>query len=157
MRHPSNAPRSLVFVLALLVASPGAATGCAAESCTELACNDESVVSFPPQLVDGAYDLVLVSDLGTLSARCSDPGAAEAADNPPELRCDGGGFELDGHILASARELTVTVTQVSDGSVVADAVLVTLGVAEENTPNGPDCPPTCYVRNGQLLPDGQPD
>ncbi len=114
-------------------------------------------MTFPPGLVAGAYDLLLTSDLGTLTARCGDPGAPEAVSNPPELTCDANGLQLDGHVLASARELNVTITQVSDDAVVADAVLVTLDVAEENTPNGPDCPPTCYIRNGQLLPEGQPD
>jgi hypothetical protein len=134
---------------ALVVALAALVPGCAGSSsaCTELGCTFEAIVTFPPNLVAGAYDLVLEGETETATARCLDPGAPETADNPEGLRCDAQGFSLDGHPLAIERELVVTVIP-DEGEEVSQAVR--LDAIEEITPNGPDCPPLCVVRNGQL-------
>jgi hypothetical protein len=122
--------------------------GCVGTSaCTELGCSSEALVTFPAGLVSGAYDLVLEGETETVTARCLDPAAPETVDNPPELRCDAQGFMLDGHPLANERELVVTVIP-DEGEMVSEPVR--LEAIMEITPNGPDCPPTCVERQGQL-------
>lgn len=133
-------------------------TGCATETaCTEVGCESEAIVTFPAGLVSGAYDLVLEGEGQTATARCLDPSAPETAENPPGLRCDATGFELLGHPLANERELVVTIVPYENGEPgepVSEAV--TLSAIETITPNGPDCPPICVVRNGQLrLPNAE--
>jgi hypothetical protein len=137
----------LVVTLAWLV--PGCTGGGAA--CTEIACESEAIVTFPAGLVSGAFDLVLEGEGETATARCLDPSAPETADNPPGLTCNAQGFTLEGHPLANERELYVTVIPYVDGEPdepVSEAVR--LDAVEEITPNGPDCPPLCVIRNGQL-------
>jgi hypothetical protein len=133
---------------ALLVALAVLVPGCAGSSaCTEIGCVSEAIVTFPPNLVTGAYDLVLEGEGETATARCLDPGAPETADNPEGLTCDAQGFTLVGHPLANQRELVVTVIP-EEGEEVSEPVR--LDAIEEVTPNGPDCPPLCVIRNGQL-------
>lgn len=136
---------------ALLVTLAGLVPACAGETaCTELGCESEAIVTFPAGLVSGAYDLVLEGEGPTVAARCLDPSAPETAENPEGLECDAGGFQLHGD-LANQRELVVTVIPYVDGEPgepVTDTVR--LDAVEEITPNGPDCPPLCVVRNGQL-------
>ena len=141
---------SLVAVWALVLAGGGA---CATTDCTEIGCSDHAVVSFPFDLIDGPYDLVVQTELGTLMARCLQPGAPEAEQNSPELSCDAMGYEVDGGMVASAREAVVTITDVDTGEVLADGIAIDLNVVDEQQPNGPDCPPTCFVRNGELRVD----
>lgn len=136
---------------ALVMTLAGLVPGCASESaCTELGCESEAIVTFPAGLVSGAYDLVLEGEGPTVTARCLDPSAPETAENPEGLECDASGFRLHGE-LANARELVVTVIPYVDGEP-GDAVSepVRLDAIDEITPNGPDCPPLCVVRNGQL-------
>jgi len=124
--------------------------GCSASpsSCTEIGCESEAVVTFPPALISGGYDLVIEGDDAMATARCADPSAPETADNPEGLRCDSVGFTLQGHPLADEREVQVTIIP-TDGSDTTTG-LVRLDAVDEITPNGPDCPPICVVRNGQL-------
>jgi hypothetical protein len=124
---------------------------CNAEGgCTELDCDHESVVTFPPGLVSGAYDLVISAGGRTLGARCLDPSAPETADNPTGLTCDAEGYELLGDALANERSVSVTIIDVDTEEVLADTVEVILNAVGEDQPNGPGCPPTCFVRNGRL-------
>src|SRR5690606_35705671 len=96
--------------------------GCGAGSgaCTEIGCEHEAVVTFPPALVDGPYDLVLRGEAETATARCADPGAPETADNPAGLSCDLSGFTLTGHPLANVRAVFVTVVRVEDDETLVD-------------------------------------
>lgn len=127
--------------------------GCGAGSgaCTEVGCEHEAVVTFPPALVEGPYDLVLRGEAETATARCADPGAPETADNPAGLTCDLSGFTLTGHPLANVRSVFVTVVRVEDGEMLVDDVEVRLDAVGMEQPNGPDCEPVCFIRNGQLL------
>ncbi len=125
-------------------------TSCVGDTaCTEVACEHEAVVTFPPGLVQGAYELRLDGSSQTAAARCVDPG--NAGDNPEGLTCDANGFSLVGHPLANDREITVTITPDDGDGVVAS---VRLEAVDEITPNGPDCPPICFVRNGQVRANG---
>lgn len=136
---------------ALVVTLAGLVPGCTSEpACTEIGCESEAIVTFPASLVSGAYDLVLEGEGPTVTARCLDPSAPETAENPEGLECDASGFRLHGE-LANEREVVVTVIPYVDGEP-GDAVSesVRLDAIEEITPNGPDCPPLCVVRNGQL-------
>jgi hypothetical protein len=139
--------------LALACALPAA---CADVECTEIGCTDRAVVSFPPELIDGPFDLLIQSELGSVQARCLQAPPPEGPENSPGLACDQEGFELDESDVASAREVQVTITDVDTGEVLAEAILVHLDVVEEHRPNGPDCEPICFERNGQLLVDGLP-
>ncbi|MEM6992893.1 MAG: hypothetical protein AAF721_20425 [Myxococcota bacterium] len=136
----------LITVLATTVLS--SCDGSAA--CTEIGCDHQAVVTFPAGLVAAAYDIALsFPDGNTLSARCSDPGAPELADNPEGLSCDLGGFELIGDE-ASARSVVVTITATETGDVLLAPTEVRLEFTDEVRPNGPDCEPVCFVRNGQV-------
>lgn len=137
------------LLLAIVLLEPSCDSSSA---CTELDCVSEATVTFPPNLVSGAYDLVLEGQTETAAARCLDP--AEAANNPEGITCDATGFKLVGHPLANAREVVVTI--IPDGADEADQVSepVRLDAIEEVTPNGPDCPPLCVIRNGQLRLSG---
>lgn len=129
--------------------------GCAGQAaCTEIGCESEAVVTFPANLfpggLTGPYDLVIEGDTETATARCLDPSAPETADNPEGLACDGQGFSLVGHPLANEREVVVTIVVLETDEMVSESVR--LEAIEELTPNGPDCPPLCVIRNGQLRP-----
>jgi hypothetical protein len=126
---------------------------CATSSeCTEVDCNDEAVVTYPAGLVSGAYDLILASEGAMLGARCLDPTAPETMDNPSGVSCDAMGFELTGdEALANRRTVQVTIIDVMSGETLAEGVEVILNAVDEDQPNGPGCPPTCYIRNGRLL------
>jgi hypothetical protein len=124
------------------------------EACTEIGCDDEASVGFPLGLVEGPYDLVVSGDGGTITARCNDPDAPEAESNPPELECDSRGFTLVGHDLARTNDLVVGVTLVETGEVAVDDVPVLLSTVETQEPNGPGCPPVCYVREGSVPMEG---
>lgn len=128
---------------------------CGEEACTLVGCLDRSIITFPSGVIDGPYDLVVMGVAETLSARCLDPGAPEAMENPAGLECDASSFTLEDHPLASERSVRVTVVDVDTGDTLIENVEVTTVVAEEIHPNGEDCPPTCYVRNGQVLLPGQ--
>jgi hypothetical protein len=143
-------PAALALVVALAGAGPGTFACAGDGACTEIGCEDEATVLFPLGLVDGAYDLVVTGDGGTITARCNDPDAPEAEQNPPELECDSRGFTLVGHDLARTNDLLVTVTRVATGEDVVDNAAVLLATLETHQPNGPDCPPTCFVREGSV-------
>jgi len=138
-----------VLVMSLVGLVPSCTSG--GTDCTDIGCESEAIVTFPPSLVSGAYDLVLEGEGETATARCLDPSAPETADNPEGLTCNAQGFTLEGHPLANERELVVTIIPSVDGEP-GDPVSesVRLDAVEEITPNGPDCPPLCVVRNGQL-------
>lgn len=128
--------------------------GCLDDACTEIACSDTSVVSLPPGLVDGPYDLEITGTGTTLRARCLQPAAPEAASNSPELDCDASTFEFTAPAGTSVREIQVTIVDVDTEATLAAAVTVALDAVAEDTPNGPDCPPICFVRNGALVVAG---
>lgn len=140
-------------VLASLVAS---LASCGGTECSLVGCMDQAIVSLPPDLIEGPYDLVVESEHGTLVSRCLQAAPPEGPENSPSLSCDATQFEIEESDVASSRELRVTITDVATGEVLAEAVDVTMEVAMEIQPNGPDCEPTCYERNGQLLVDGLP-
>jgi hypothetical protein len=143
-------PGALVPFLAWLVTA-----GCGDSSaCTELDCVSEAIVTFPAGLVSGPYDLVIEGQGQRATARCNDS-AAETLDNPEGLACNAQGFTLEGHPLANEREVVVTVIpevvvegEAEPGEPVTEAVR--LEAVDEVTPNGPDCPPLCVIRHGQL-------
>ena len=150
MRH-----RIVPFLRFLALVATAQAGGCTAGlECTEVGCEHEAVVTYPIGLVSGPYDLVLQGDTETLMARCNDPGAPEAVDNPPELTCDSNGFTLIGGPLANERSVRLTLVDVqSEEALVADTE-VFLDAVDEVYPNGPSCPPVCYIRHGQVLLPG---
>lgn len=127
---------------------------CVDDSCTLIACNDVSVVSLPPGLVEGPYDLEVVVGESTLRARCLQPASPEAAENSPELDCDTTTFEITAEPGTSVREIQVTIIDVDTEETLAAAINVALDAVGEETPNGPDCPPVCFVRNGALTVAG---
>ncbi|MCX4244635.1 hypothetical protein [Paraliomyxa miuraensis] len=144
-------PPALALGSWLLLSTAG--SGCASQAeCSQASCESEAVVTFPADLFDGGlsgpFDLVIEGDGTTAIARCNDPSAPETADNPEGLACNGQGFTLDGHPLANEREVVVTIIRLETDEVVSESVR--LDAIEEITPNGPDCPPLCVVRNGQL-------
>ncbi|HET6585243.1 MAG TPA: hypothetical protein VFG69_17415, partial [Nannocystaceae bacterium] len=140
----------------LVVLAPVAGAACGTEECTAFECSDRAIVSYPADLVDGAYDLVIESDLGSVQSRCLAAAPPEGPENSPGLSCDKEGFQLDDTVVASAREIRVTITDVDTGDVLAAGERVDLDVVAEDEPNGPGCSPVCYERNGQLLVDGVP-
>lgn len=126
--------------------------GCTSTTaCSQADCQSEAIVTFPPNLVSGAFDLVIDGD-ESVTLRCLDPSAPETADNPDGITCNAQGFTIDGHPLANEREVLVIVIP-TDGSEEQSA-LVRLDAIETITPNGPDCPPTCVLRNGRFEPTG---
>jgi hypothetical protein len=128
--------------------------GCVDDACTEIACEDSSVVSLPVGLVDGPYDLEVVAGDVTHRARCLQPASPEATENSPDLDCDASSFELGSPAGTSTREIVVTITDVDTQTVLAQGAPVMLDAVGEQTPNGPDCPPVCFVRNGALAVAG---
>jgi hypothetical protein len=143
--------RTLVLGLLSILAGCGAGN----DPCTEIGCDHLAVVTFPAGFVDGPYDLVLRRDAQTSAARCADPSAPETADNPAGLTCDLLGFTLEGHSLDNARSVFVTVIRVADDETLVDDVEVRLDAVGEERPNGPDCDPICFIRNGQLALPGR--
>jgi hypothetical protein len=127
---------------------------CADDECTEIGCYDQSIVSLPVGLVQGPYDLEITGTPTPLQARCLQPAAPEAAENSPELECDGSTFEINVAPGTSVREIQVTITDVDTEEVLAANVVVQLDAVDESAPNGPDCPPICFVRNGALVVPG---
>lgn len=148
----SPALGSLVLLSALLgVASCASSTACTQASCESMATVTYGSGLFPGPIA-GPYDLVLEGEGDTATARCLDPSAPETADNPEGLTCDGQGFVLDAHPLAIERELTVTIVLLETDESITETVR--LDAIEEITPNGPDCPPICVIRNGNIQPAG---
>jgi hypothetical protein len=136
---------------ALAVLTAVAPLACSNTECTELGCDHEAVVTFPAGTIDGPYNLTLTADNSTATARCNDPTAPETNGNPEGVRCDLAGFELTGHPFANERTLLVTIQRVDDDMVVVQDAEVRLEAVEEMYPNGEDCEPVCFVRNGQLI------
>jgi hypothetical protein len=129
---------------ALLCASSCSASG---GGCTEIDCNNEAVVTYPAGLVSGPYSLTLRNGSDMETFACNDP--QTAAELPPEIRCNASGFELTDSPLGARSTVTVTIVDDEDNLVVGP-VEVILQAVETVTPNGPDCEPTCFVRNGRL-------
>jgi hypothetical protein len=143
---PSRSFLSLAIV-SLLVA-------CADDECTLIGCYDQSIVSLPAGLVEGPYDILITGTPTPLQARCLQPASPEAAENSPEIECSTTTFELNVAPGTSVREIQVTITDVDTEEVLAADVVVALDAVDESTPNGPDCPPICFVRNGALVVPG---
>ena len=123
--------------------------GCTGEqSCTEIGCDDDATITYPTGTVSGPYDLVVDTGTEMLTARCSDPGAPEVADNSPGLSCNASSFSVEGPA-AQGHSLRVTLTPVGMDAIFEGAEVL-LSVVDERQPNGPDCPPTCFSRTGQL-------
>ncbi len=117
--------------------------------CTELGCTNDATVTFPSGTVDGPYDLVIDAGGMALTARCADPGAPEALDNPPELTsCTTGGFTLEGDA-AQGHSMRITITPVGMEAVIENTEIL-LSTVDEFQPNGDGCPPTCFSRTGAL-------
>ena len=139
-----------VFAVAMVVGSLSPLSGCDSQSCTEAGCDHMATVTLPAGAVSGAYDLLLEFEgMDTVSARCSDSAAPETADNPDGIACDGSTFTLEG-TEAAARTVFVTITDPDSGDAIVPRTEVRLEAVDELRPNGPDCPPVCFVRNGDL-------
>ena len=119
-----------------------------AASCTEVGCSNEAVVTYPGGLVAGPYNLTLRNGGQSETYACGDP--QTAAELPPEVDCNAGGFELTDSEFGARSTVTVTITD-PDEDVIAGPVEVVLQAVETLQPNGPDCEPTCVVRNGRLI------
>lgn len=139
---------SLGLALGATLAAPACTAGL---ECTQVGCEHEAVATYPSGLVSGPYDLYLDGQTDMIVARCNDPSAPEAAENPEGLTCDSGGFMLVGHPLANERSVRLTIIDPMTEEVLVENVEVFLDAVDEIRPNGPDCPPVCYVRNGALI------
>lgn len=126
----------------------GISCSAAGGSCTEVGCSNEAVVTYPGGLVSGPYNLTLQNGGGSETYVCNDP--QTAAELPPEVDCNGSGFELTDSDFGSRSTVTVTITDL-DENVLAGPAEVVLQAVETLQPNGPDCEPTCVVRNGRLI------
>jgi len=147
-------PRILVALALLHAVAVLTIDGCASNECTEMACENSVRVDYRPGSVSGPYDLVVSGDNGTLSARCSDPAAPEAEDNPEGLVCDDRGFVIDsGPLATSVFDVRLTIIDVESGDSIVEACPVSLTAGDPMTPNGPSCPPTCYEHSGYLDPE----
>ena len=118
-----------------------------ADACTEVGCTNEAVVTYPTGLVSGPYNLTLRNGSDMETYACNDP--QTAADLPPEVDCDAAGFELVDSPYGLRSTVTVTITD-ADENLIAGPVEVILQAVETVQPNGPDCEPTCFIRNGRL-------
>jgi hypothetical protein len=123
-------------------------------TCTEVGCEHRAAVSFPPGTATGPFDLHVGDGIDMVSARCNDPEAEQDTEETSSLSCDSSGFTLTGHPLANARSLRVTVVDVHTGDAPIANAEVVLDVVDTLQPNGPNCEPTCFVRNGQILATG---
>lgn len=117
-------------------------------SCTEVGCSNEAVVTYPPGLLSGPYNLTLQGSGESETYACGDP--QTAAELPPEVDCNAAGFELTDSDFGARSTVTVTITDM-DQNEIAGPVEVVLQAVETVQPNGPDCEPTCFVRNGRLM------
>jgi hypothetical protein len=144
-------PRILLALPLLHILAAPAIVGCATDECTEMGCENSVRVDYEPGLVSGPYDLLVTGDNGSLTGRCDDPGAPEAEDNPEELFCDNRGFVIQsGPLATSVFEVFVTIVDVESGDAIVESCAVGLTAGEPQTPNGPDCPPTCYEHTGYV-------
>ncbi len=135
-----------LLCLALLM-TPGCAAG--GLECTEVDCNNEAVVTYPSGLVSGPYSLTLSQGGEMETFACNDP--ETAADLPAEVtRCDASGFELIDSRFGVRSTVTVTLAD-PDGNLIAGPTEVVLSAVETLQPNGPDCEPTCIIRNGRFM------
>ena len=116
-------------------------------ACSEADCNNEAVVTFPAGLVSGPYNLTLSNGSDTETFACNDP--QTAAELPPEIDCNSSGFELTDSDFGLRSTVTITITD-PDEELIAGPTEVVLQAVETLTPNGPDCDPTCIIRNGRL-------
>ena len=135
-------PYAALACLCLLVTSC-ADTG----ACTEIDCTNEAVVTFPGGLVSGPYTLTLSNGSESESFACNDPDTF--TDLPPEVECNSGGFELFDSPFGLRSSVTVTITD-ADENLLPGPTNVVLQAVETVQPNGPDCEPTCVIRNGRL-------
>ncbi len=117
-------------------------------ACTEVDCNNEAVVTYPAGLVSGPYNLTLSVGGDSETYACNDP--QTAAELPPEIDCDGAGFELTDSPFGLRSTVMVTITD-ADENLIAGPTEVVLQAVETVQPNGPDCEPTCVIRNGRVL------
>lgn len=142
----------ILLALPLLQALSATPTGgCAADECTEMSCENSLRVDYEPGLVTGPYDLLLRKDGDTLVARCDDPQAPEAQDNPEGLFCDNRGFVVESGPLATATiDVNVTIVDVESGDSIVEGCTVRIAAGDPITPNGPSCPPTCYEHTGYV-------
>jgi hypothetical protein len=142
----------ILLALPLLqVLSASTIGGCASTGCTEMGCENSLRVDYEPGLVTGPYDLVITKDGYTVTARCNDPGAPEAADNPEGLVCDNRGFVVESGDLATATiDVLVTIVDVESGDYLVENCTVPLMAGDPEYPNGPDCPPVCYEHTGYV-------
>jgi len=117
-------------------------------SCTEVGCSNEAVVTYPGGLVSGPYNLTLQNSGQSETYACNDP--QTAAELPPEVDCNAGGFELADSEFGARSTVTVTITD-PDENVIAGPTEVVLQAVETLQPNGPDCEPSCVIRHGRLM------
>jgi hypothetical protein len=144
-------PQILLALPLLQIVSMSATGGCATDECTEMGCDNSVRVDYEPGLVTGPYDLLVNGDNGSLTGRCEDPGAPEAEANPDGLFCDNRGFVIEsGPLATSVFEVYVTIVDVDSGDSIVENCLVALTAGEAQTPNGPNCPPTCYEHTGYV-------
>lgn len=136
------------FALACIVLSGASCSDAGGGSCTEVGCTNEAVVTFPGGLVSGPYNLTLQNGGQSETYGCNDP--QTAAELPAEVDCNGAGFELTNSDFGVRSTVTVTITDV-DENPIAGPIEVVLEAVETVQPNGPDCDPTCFVRNGRLI------
>lgn len=117
-------------------------------TCTDAGCANEAVVTYPAGLVSGPYTLTLRNGGDTETYACNDP--QTAADLPADITCNASGFELVDSPFGIRSTVTVTITD-DEENLIAGPTEVVLQAVETVQPNGPDCEPTCFIRNGRLM------
>lgn len=141
----SLAMRRLPALLALALL-PLSLEGCDAQACTEAGCESTIRVDYGSLTINEPYELSINPEGPTVSVTCLGSGP-DAEPLPDWIECDANGFELVGE-LGSLTTITVAVVPVATQEAVIANALVPLTVVETLQPNGPDCPPACYVREG---------
>lgn len=132
--------------LLALALVPLSLSGCAAEACTDAGCESTIRVDYGSITVNEPYVLSINPEGPTVSVTCL--GSGPDSEPPPDwIDCDANGFELVGEF-GSLTTITVAVVPVASQEPLIANALVPLTVVETLEPNGPDCPPACYVREG---------
>lgn len=127
---------------------------CAGDTqCTEIGCESEATISYNGFAISGPYDLTVRLGSETYLVRCNDKGSMEELENPEFIDCDAGKFEIIGDE-ANHTSITVSIYDIENDESITANNSVALSVEPNGVlnPNGEDCPPTCFIRFGSVVP-----
>lgn len=137
---------------ALFLLGSGAFACATDQACTEIGCDSVATVTYTGFSVSGPYTLSVELDGTRVDVHCNDPGSLEEVDNPEDVTCSPGGFEVVGE-RANQTSTVVTIYDIENDEaiVVNNPVQLAVGPDGELAPNGADCPPVCYERFGSVV------